>query len=237
MAFRAGRSSTDHALGTNSFHGSVYDFFRDDSLDANDWFANRNGEPIPPLRRNNYGFTFGGPIIKNKTFFFVDYDGLRSSGLDTATAGVPTDLMRAGDFGEVCATQGGDFDTNGRCSVDAGQIWDPYSGTFDENRVGGSAHGNSFIPFNNLRPLHQPGKSEFQPIFNRLPASGNLIDPVAQKMISLFPEPNLRDRGIYENWFGSGSRKGNNDQFDVKIDHRFTENNMISAEVFISIQS
>ena len=75
--------------GTNSFHGSVYDFFRDDSLDANDWFANRNGEPIPPLRRNNYGFTFGGPIIKNKTFFFVDYDGLRSSGLDTATAARP----------------------------------------------------------------------------------------------------------------------------------------------------
>ncbi len=64
--------------GTNQFHGSVYDFFRDDSLDANDWFAIRNGDPIPALRRNNYGFTFGGPIIKNKTFFFVDYDGLRS---------------------------------------------------------------------------------------------------------------------------------------------------------------
>ena len=79
--------------GSNKFHGSVYEFFRDDSLDANDWFANRNGDPIPPLRRNNYGFTFGGPIIKNKTFFFVDYDGLRNSGLSTATAAVPTDLM------------------------------------------------------------------------------------------------------------------------------------------------
>ena len=57
--------------GTNKFHGSAYDFFRDDSLDANNWFANRAGQPIPPLRRNNYGFTIGGPIIKNKTFFFV----------------------------------------------------------------------------------------------------------------------------------------------------------------------
>src|SRR5437899_7931925 len=84
--------------GTNKFHGSVYEFFRDDSLDANDWFANHNGNPIPPLRRNNYGFTFGGPIIKNKTFFFVDYDGFRSKGLSTSNGAVPTDAMRTGDF-------------------------------------------------------------------------------------------------------------------------------------------
>ena len=114
--------------GTNKFHGSGYDFFRDDSLDANNWFANRAGQPIPPLRRNNYGFTIGGPIIKNKTFFFVDYDGLRSSGLSTASGAVPTDLMRTGDFGEVCAAQGGSFDNTGLCTVAAGQIWDPYSG-------------------------------------------------------------------------------------------------------------
>ena len=68
--------------GTNKFHGSVYEFFRDDSLDANNWFANRAGQPIPPLRRNNYGFTIGGPIIKNKTFFFFDYDRLRYFGAE-----------------------------------------------------------------------------------------------------------------------------------------------------------
>ncbi len=64
--------------GTNKFHGSAYEFLRDDSLDANDWFANRAGDSIPPLRRHNYGGTIGGPIIKNKTFFFFDYDGLTS---------------------------------------------------------------------------------------------------------------------------------------------------------------
>ena len=96
--------------GTNKFHGSAYDFVRDSIFDANDWFSNRFGQPLPPLRRNNYGVTFGGPIIKNKTFFFVDYDGLRSSGLSTATFGVATDLMRTGDFGEVCGAQGGSFD-------------------------------------------------------------------------------------------------------------------------------
>ncbi len=68
--------------GTNKFHGSGYEFFRDGSLDANDWFANRAGDPIPPLRRNNFGFTIGGPIIKNKTFFFFDYDYTRHNWLE-----------------------------------------------------------------------------------------------------------------------------------------------------------
>jgi hypothetical protein len=216
--------------GSNSFHGSVYDFFRDDSLDANDWFANQNGDPIPPLRRNNYGFTFGGPIIKNKTFFFVDYDGLRSSGLSTATAAVPTALMRAGDFGEVCAAQGGEFDTNGRCSVDAGQIWDPYSGTFDENA--GGAVRTAFIPFNNIAAYTSPGSPNPNLPANLQPApgvAGNLIDPVAQAMMNLFPDPNT-DGGIYDNWFGSGSDRRYNDQFDVKIDHRFNESNLISGK-------
>ena len=93
--------------GTNKFHGSVYDFVRDQIFDANNWFYDHYRTiPSRPLRRNNYGFTIGGPIIKNKTFFFFDYDGLRQTGLSTATAGVPTDLMRTGDFGEVCAAAG-----------------------------------------------------------------------------------------------------------------------------------
>jgi hypothetical protein len=87
--------------GSNKFHGSGYDFLRDSSMDANEWFAIRDGllsdahqpAPIPQSRRNNYGFTIGGPIIKNKTFFFVDYDGLRSSRARTRSAAVPTDLM------------------------------------------------------------------------------------------------------------------------------------------------
>jgi len=206
--------------GSNRFHGSGYEFFRDDSLDANDWFANRNGEPIPPLRRNNFGFTFGGPIIKNRTFFFVDYDGLRSSGLSTANAGVPTDLMRAGDFGEVCAAQGGSFDSVGQCDVPAGQIWDPYSGVLDSN-AGGIVR-STFIPFNNLAQYPSPGG----------PApgiKGNLIDPVAQKMMALFPEPSSGD-DIYNNWFGSGASRRSNDQFDVKIDHRWTKNNLMSGK-------
>jgi hypothetical protein len=206
--------------GSNKFHGSGYEFFRDDSLDANDWFNNRQGNPIPPLRRNNYGFTFGGPIIKNKTFFFVDYDGFRSKGLSTSNAAVPTDAMRTGDFGEVCGAQGGTFDANGLCSVAAGQIWDPYSGTYDAN-AGGIVR-STFIPFNNMATYTSPGPASGVP--------GNLIDPVALKMMALFPAPNVTGGDIYNNWFGSGSNSSANDQFDIKIDHRFTQNNLMSAK-------
>ena len=212
--------------GTNQFHGSVYDFFRDDSLDANDWFVKRNGDPIPALRRNNYGFTFGGPLIKNKTFFFVDYDGLRSSGLAKANAGVPTDLMRTGDFSELCTTQGGDFDTNGLCSVAGGQIWDPYSGVAGS----GGPTRTTFIPFNNLATYTSPGSPNLPANLQPTPGvAGNLIDPVAQKMMNLFPEPNA-DGNLQNNWFGSGSTRSNNDQFDIKIDHRFSQKNLLSGK-------
>src|SRR5262252_9792311 len=184
--------------GKNKFHGSGYEFFRDDSLDANDWFANRAGQPIPPLRRNNFGFTFGGPIIKNKTFFFVDYDGFRSSGLSTANGAVPTDAMKTGDFGDVCAAQGGSFDNTGMCSVAAGQIWDPYSGVLSP--TAGGIVRSTFIPFNNLAKYTSPGSPNLPSNLEPTPGvAGNLIDPVAQKMMGLFPEPNFCG-GIYQNW-------------------------------------
>ncbi|HXG92142.1 MAG TPA: carboxypeptidase regulatory-like domain-containing protein [Blastocatellia bacterium] len=63
--------------GTNQFHGDVFDYFRNDALDANDWFANSRGLPKPPLRQNDFGGVVGGPILRNKTFFFFSYEGLR----------------------------------------------------------------------------------------------------------------------------------------------------------------
>jgi hypothetical protein len=70
--------------GTNALHGSAFEYFRNDKLDANSWFGNFNGVKRPPLRQNDFGFTLGGPITvpkvydgKNRSFFFVSYEGLR----------------------------------------------------------------------------------------------------------------------------------------------------------------
>lgn len=63
--------------GTNQFHGSLFEYFRNEKLDANDWFSNRNNLPRSPLRQNDFGGVFGGPIYKNKTLFFGSYEGLR----------------------------------------------------------------------------------------------------------------------------------------------------------------
>jgi len=63
--------------GTNQFHGTMFDYLRNDVLDANDWFADKDGLPKPEERQNDFGGTFSGPIIKNHTFFFFSYEGLR----------------------------------------------------------------------------------------------------------------------------------------------------------------
>lgn len=89
--------------GTNKFHGVAYEFFRDDALDANNFFANRAGQSKPGFRRSQFGANLGGPIIRNKTFFFVDYDALRQAIPSTLTATVPTALQRSGDFSETYA--------------------------------------------------------------------------------------------------------------------------------------
>jgi hypothetical protein len=63
--------------GTNEWHGNLYEFLRNDKLDANTFFNNRLGAPKPAFRRNEFGGTFGGPIRRDKTFFFTDYQGIR----------------------------------------------------------------------------------------------------------------------------------------------------------------
>ena len=83
--------------GTNSFHGDAYEFWRNDALDANDFFSNRNGQPLPTLRRNQFGAAAGGPIIKDRTFIFGDYEGIRfAEGTASGNSGVPSDSARLG---------------------------------------------------------------------------------------------------------------------------------------------
>jgi hypothetical protein len=75
--------------GANQFHGTIFDYFRNDVLDANDWFADRNKLAKPEERQNDFGGTLGGPILKDKTFFFFSYEGLRLRLPQVAQATVP----------------------------------------------------------------------------------------------------------------------------------------------------
>ncbi|HUN86290.1 MAG TPA: TonB-dependent receptor [Terracidiphilus sp.] len=220
--------------GTNSFHGSAYDFIRNTLTDANNWFNDQNGIPLPPVHRNNFGGTIGGPIFKNKTFFFFDYDGTRQSSAGTYQAGVPTEAERTNaDFGEVCTAQGGTFDNTGMCTVAAGQLWDPYTGVFVANDQGAGAVRSGYIPYNNIGAYTSPGNPKLAGTPYQLPGGvGNLIDPVAKQLMNLFPmpNPNMASPTIYDNWIGSGAGHYPNDQWDLKIDHRFSEKNLLSAK-------
>ena len=221
--------------GTNKLHGSVYEFDRNSALDGNNWF-NPNKTPTPGIRYNDFGATVGGPIIKNKTFFFADYEGNRiRSDTGEITAGVPSQAERNGDFGELCGYQGGTFNSAGLCSASsgAGQIWDPYSGVYNSND--GGADRSAFIPFNNLATYTSPGNPNL-PAGYQLPAvPGNLIDPVAKKMMSYYPLPNnftSGPNGSYNpgnNWASSGVSMFDHDQIDVRVDQQFSQKNTMNA--------
>jgi hypothetical protein len=87
--------------GTNQFHGALFDFFRNDALDANDWFANAESLPKPALRQNDFGGVVGGPLIlphlyhgRNRTFFFASYEGLRLRQPQVLSTDVPSIATR-----------------------------------------------------------------------------------------------------------------------------------------------
>lgn len=80
--------------GTNAFHGALFEFLRNDALDARSFFSTR----VDPLRRNQFGGVFSGPIFKNKTFFMVNYEGLRTRQASTLYLSVPTAAQRQGNF-------------------------------------------------------------------------------------------------------------------------------------------
>ncbi len=102
--------------GTNEFHGTLFEYFRNDALDANDWFANSRGLKRPPLRQNNFGGVFGGPILlprfgeggrqpgyngRNRTFFFFSYEGQRVRQPQVGITSVPSRLARQSALPQV----------------------------------------------------------------------------------------------------------------------------------------
>jgi outer membrane receptor protein involved in Fe transport len=107
--------------GSNQFHGSAYEYFRNDALDANDWFSNNSGLGKVPLHQNQYGANVGGPVLKNKLFFFFSWEHEALSSATPASYVMPTTAELNGDF-----------------SADPQVIYDPTTGQpFPGNNIAG----------------------------------------------------------------------------------------------------
>ena len=182
--------------GTNSYHGSLWEFLRNDAFDAKSFFA----QSVEPLKRNQYGGTFGGPVKRDKTFFFLYYEGLRERAGETRESTVPSVAERGGDFGELCTnlSTSAHFDNNGNC-VDS-------SGPRPDGQI-----LNVFVP---------PGQPPDPLPFNQVP----FIHPVSQKLLAFYPLPNLGN-----NTFVSTLNKStDNDQFGIRLDHYLTPHDTLN---------
>lgn len=143
--------------GTNSFHGAAWEFLRNDAMDASDFFS----KSVQPLKQNQFGGTFGGPILKDKTFFFGYYEGFRNRQGKTVPATVPSLAERQGNFAELCTGSGNQF-MGGVCVDKSGQLFFP----------------GQLFNFSTGQPVPVPN--------NQLPA----IDPTAANVLPFFPLPN-----------------------------------------------
>jgi hypothetical protein len=171
--------------GTNSFHGAVWEFLRNDAMDASDYSA----RAVQPLKQNQFGASFGGPIVKDRTFFFAYYEGFRNRQGETVSPTVPTLLERQGDFSAACPDSIGGFDpVTGICS--------------DPNPNDG--HQLYQFDFSSGPPHPVPVP------FNKLTA----IDPIAQNILNFYPLPN---RGP-NTFVTTQSLSVNNDQFGLRFD-------------------
>lgn len=92
--------------GSNDFHGTGFYFLRHSDFNANNWFSNRNNQSIPFFRRDQWGGVVGGPVIRNKTFFFATYENTREKSPTTETQTVPTLLQREGNFSQTLNSSG-----------------------------------------------------------------------------------------------------------------------------------
>ena len=99
--FAGGVINLSTKSGTNQFHGSGYDYLRNKVLNANDFFSNAGGSPRPPFTQNQFGVNVGGPVIKDKLFFFSSYEGFRQRKANTLTTRVPNAAERSGDFSQA----------------------------------------------------------------------------------------------------------------------------------------
>ncbi|HZN09337.1 MAG TPA: TonB-dependent receptor [Pyrinomonadaceae bacterium] len=189
--FNGGVVNLTTKAGTNDFHGTAFEFLRNEVFNARNVFSSANQQK-PVFRRHQFGGVFGGPIKSNRTFFFTDYQATRQLIGRVRTSTVPTLAQRNGDFsatlGAPLSFQGNPvtvLDTNGNTiPVRAGQIFRP-----SDHR----AYAGNIIPV-------------------------GTFDPVAASLLQRYPAPTSGDAA--NNFTRAGNESQDQDQFDVRIDHR-----------------
>jgi hypothetical protein len=210
--------------GTNSIHGAVWEFFRNDKLDAADWFENNAGIKKGKLRQNQFGASIGGPIIKDKLFYFGDYEGFRRVQGTVLTGSVPTLAERNSGFtnlSDLITGQNGKprTDALGR-SIPYGTVLDPATtravtaGAVDPVS-GRSATQSGFVrdPFGSCgpsTPVYDPTACSL----NQIPATR--LDANAIKLMNLYPVPT--NGGFTNNFTNSPGLYEHKNAFDVRVD-------------------
>ena len=190
--------------GTNDFHGSLFEFLRNTSLDAKSFFATKPEQ----FNLNQFGGSIGGPIQKNKTFFFVDGEQKYQRHAFTFTGLVPTDAMRNGDFTNNALGQPNSL-----------VLKNPNSGT----PFLCDASGNPVTPNANGKQTAVPGGSTC----NKVPAS--LFSPVGKELIAFYPEPNANNVASFFDYLNEPVRKLDETKFDIRLDHTFSASDNMFA--------
>lgn len=201
--------------GSNRLHGSVFEFFRNTKLDARSYFAPTREQ----FNLNQFGVALGGPIQKDKTFFFVDYQAKRQRHGIESTGLVPTGAMMAGDFSldPLGGTRGVTLYDG---AVKFPNLVNPYSGGPFQCDVSG----------NPIAPNNDGTQSGASPC-NKIPTgAGGLADSAGQQLIRLYPGnnvPNARQKGF--NFSNAPVRSLNEGEFDVRLDHNFSSKDSVFA--------
>jgi hypothetical protein len=224
---RAGGAVLNTTLksGSNQFHGSLWEFARDDSLNATDFFANKAGIKKGKYVSNQFGMTAGGPIVTGKTFFFADYEGSLISSARTWVTTVPTAAERASgftNFSDLISLQSGNVGTDilGR-TFQRGTVFDPATtrqlaaGQVDPV-TGMTATRAGFV------------RDSFAG--NQIPAGRLSAD--ALKLMMLYPEPNVA--GLNNNYVVNRQNTDDTHSFDTRVDHNFSTEDRFFARYSFS---
>jgi hypothetical protein len=224
--------------GTNNFHGDVWEFFRNDKLDAADFFENAGGIKKGELRQNQFGFTAGGPVVipkvfngRNKVFFFGDYEGLRRAQGTVLTGSVPTAPEVASgftNFQDLITGQSGTLtDALGRTSP-TGTIFDPAT---TRAVTTGAVDPVSGLPAKSTGFVRDPfgtcpastGAFTLGCGLNIIPAGR--LDPNAVKLFGLYPAPTTGS--LFTNYAASPKLFEHRNSFDARMDFNFNDKNQM----------